>query len=194
MDTQSWKDIITQLLAYAHQLMKAHKWFRGDSDTSVKGMQAEDYVQEAIARYLKDPEKYDTSKGSLIKFLKYYILRQLVSNDSKSLENRSYSDIFQWQRNNSDDCDDFVETVIPFVSANFGDDLDYFQILSDIRIALESDPICLTLFELIRERGFKRRDVIKEAKITEGEFDNAMKRLDRTLKKISKKYSINQTL
>ena len=194
MDTQAWKDIITQLLAYAHQLMKAHKWFREDSDTSVKGMQAEDYVQEAIARYLKEPEKHDSSKGPLLKFLKYYILRQLVSNDSKSLENTGYTDIFRWQGDDSDGGDDFIEAAIPFVNANFGADLDSSQILADIRAALQKDPTALMLFELVKEKGYKRREVIKETNIDENEFDSAMKRLDRVLKKVSKKYSINQTL
>ncbi|WP_129020677.1 sigma factor [Edaphocola flava] len=195
MDTVFWENVITQLLAYADQLLKTHAWFRGKaSDTSIKGRQAEDYVQETIARYLDDPDNYDPSKGELIKYLKYYILRRLVSNDSKSLENTVNIDLFGWKNDDLESDMEFWEKLMPVEDCDFDSNIDFEQILNDICHNLVDDPECTVIFNLTRKNGYKRREVIREVSFTEDQFDNAMKRLNRILKKVAKKYSINQTL
>ncbi|MDO1449512.1 hypothetical protein Q0590_24765 [Rhodocytophaga aerolata] len=196
MDTVISEDLYTQLLAFTHQLLKSHKWPRGkQSDSYAKGMQVDDYVQESISQHLMNPELYDPSKGSLVNYLKYYILRRLISNDLKSSENKSTVNLSFWgAQDESDDSDWYFESLMPFVCANFDDELDYQLILAEIHTKLANDTLALLVFNLIREKGYKRREVMEEAELSENDFDNAMKRLNRILDKIAKKYNINQTL
>lgn len=195
-DPVFWENTLPVLLAYADGLLKNCDSFRGNNpDAFVKGKEAEDYVHEAVAKYLEKPEQYDPKKGTLIKFLKYYLLRRLVSNDLKSPDNKLYVDLFGWQEDEgSNEKEIPVDTFLPRISPNFDDELDYPQILHDIQAQLAQDPVALTVFQLIKRQGYKRREVIQQEQFTEGQFDNAMKKVDRAIKKVALKYKIKQTL
>lgn len=196
MDTTFWKNTLAELLAYADGLLKNCDSFRGNNpDAFVKGKEAEDYVHEAIAKYFENQEKYDPTKGPLIKFLKYYILRRLVSNDLNSPDNKRYVDLFGWQgHEDSTDAEIPVDAFLPLIRPSFDDELDYPQIIQDIQTQLEQDPVALTVFQLVKRQGYKRREVIQQEQYTEGQFDNAMKKVDRAIKKVASKYNIKQAL
>lgn len=195
-DPVFWKHTLPELLAYAKGQLNARESFRGNNpDAFVKGKEAEDYVHEAVAKYLEKPEQYDPNKGPLIKFLKYYILRRLVSNDLRSPDNKLYVDLFSWQGDEgSTDTEIPVDAFLPLIRPSFDDELDYPQIIQDIQTQLEQDPVALIIFQLIKRQGYKRREVIQQEQFTERQFDYAMKKVDRAIKKVASKYNIKQTL
>jgi hypothetical protein len=194
MDTIDWDDIYPQLLAFSDQYLKKHDWFRGKGcETSVQGKQADDYVQEAISEHLYHPGKFNAAKGSLLNYLKFSIIRRLYSNDSKGKENTEYRDVFETQVDNDDENSmSYEDSILPYIAATFDEDIDYETIMLDIKHHLRSDPHAFKVFELTRRLGYKRRDVINENHLTDDEFDNGMKRLNRILEKVAIKYSIKK--
>src|SRR4051812_11566167 len=90
-----WEDIIVRLEAFTRSLLKKQHWFHGGAiDSFLKGKEMRDYVYEGIGRFLKHPEKYDSSKGDLVSYLKFNLIRSLVSNDVTSDENKKGTDVF----------------------------------------------------------------------------------------------------
>jgi hypothetical protein len=192
MEPINWDDIYIQLYAYTDQLLKLYSWFRkGKSDSYLKGKQVHDYVADAIEKHLGNPEKFDPSTGrSLLTYLKRHIIRTLVGNDARSPENRVSSDLLS-EANSENDDDPFqnIEAFLPFIAASFDLSFDCKQILSDIENQLQSDRVAHIIFQNVRLKGFKRREVIKEYNLQPGEFDNGMKRLITVLNKIQNKYN-----
>src|SRR5665213_911546 len=109
MDAINWDDLYLQLYAYTDHLLKARSWFRKDkTDSYLKGKQVHDYIQDAIEKYLLEPEKYDPSSGrSLVTYLKWHIIRSAVGNDVRSPENQTSSDILSSDSTESNDEDSF---------------------------------------------------------------------------------------
>src|ERR1700744_6202794 len=105
MEAIKWEDIYVQLYAYTDHLLKAYSWFRKDADSYLKGKQVHDYINDAIEKYLLEPEKYDPSSGrSLVTYLKWHIIRTSVGNDVRSQENKT-SSIIEFGRNYEDNDD-----------------------------------------------------------------------------------------
>jgi len=196
MDTIDWEGIYPQLLAFSDQYMKKNDWFRGkDCDSSIQGKQADDYVQEAIADYLYHPEKFKPEKGSLVKYLKFSIIRRQYSNDANRPENTSYRDVFgMYGEEDEDDSISYAESILPFLAATFDEQIDYVTVMLDIEKSLQMDSKALKIFHLTRKMGYKRREVIADGHLTEDDFDSGMKRLNRILEKIEIKYSIKKAL
>lgn len=196
MDKINWEDIYVQLYAYSDQLLKAKSWFRkGKTDSYLKGKQVHDYIADAIEKYLTAPGKYNSLSGrSLVNYLKQHIIRSLIGNDAKSLENKTSSNILS--NENSDEGEPFsnIENLLPFTEAFFDQEIDFKEVLNSIRNGIENDKIVEKIFEGVCCNGLKRRDVIKENQMEESEFDNGMKRLKTILKKTAKKHELSQVL
>lgn len=194
MEQPNWENIYVKLYAYADQLLKAHSWFREKGTNSfLQGKQPHDYVAHAIESYLSCPEKYDPSSGrSLCNYLKYHIIRRLISNDAKSLENRSNIQVIDDYResNDSDHNSSDLESILPIFESFFDQEIDYNYILHEVKKQLNQDNIASLIFDEVRCKGLNRREVIKEHKLQDYEFDNAIKRLNRVLKEIAKKYHL----
>jgi hypothetical protein len=188
MDKIKWKEIYLRLYAYTDQLLKNLSWFRKNSDSFLKGKQVEDYVCDAIEKYLAAPEKFDENTGkTLLNYLKYHIVRSLVSNDINSAENKKSVNIINYTCNDNDD-ESFNEYILPVVAATFDEDMDYQKIILEIENSLDNDFIAKLIFQEVRLHGMPRRDFIKNHKIGERDFDNGMKRLKTILKNIAKQY------
>src|SRR5688572_20661862 len=112
---KEWEDIFSRLLAYAHILLKSKSWFRGNkTDVFLEGKKAEDYVMEAITRFLENQDGYNPERGfSLVNYLKLHILRQLVSNDAKSSENKVTTEIVLPNSEDEDEESRFKEIIFP---------------------------------------------------------------------------------
>jgi len=192
MEPINWEDIYVQLYAYTYHLLKAYSWFRKDTDSYLKGKQVHDYINDAIEKYLSEPEKYDPSSGrSLVTYLKWHIIRTSVGNDVRSQENKTTS-VIESDGNSEDDNDPLYnsEAFLPFVQATFDKNLDYKNILADIETELKNDELAKLIFNEVRCNGFDRRDVIKYHGISEKDFDNGMKRMKTVLKIIVKRYNL----
>ncbi len=72
----------------------------------------------------------------------------------------------------------------------YDDELDYKTIIDDVRKVIEKDEQGVVIFEKICCEGQRRRDVIQEESWTDDVFDNGMKRLNRALVKVAKKYAV----
>lgn len=194
MDAINWDDLYLQLYAYTDHLLKARSWFRKDkTDSYLKGKQVHDYIQDAIEKYLLEPEKYDPSSGrSLVTYLKWHIIRSAVGNDVRSPENQTSSDILSSDSTESNDEDSFknIDALLPFVAAYFGDELDYKNIVKEVEDELQQDEIAKTIFKEVRCQNVDRRVVIRQYNMKESEFDNGMKRLKTVLKRVAKKYEL----
>lgn len=189
---EDWKDIILRLQAYTRMLVKDKGWFRGsDAGTYISGKEIDDYVFEAIGRYLKNPEKYDPSKRTLVEYLKKHVIRTLVNNDLVSADNQTSTDLFAFKSENEDDdgSDTFIDTILPKVDALYEDEIDYNKIMSFIESETKGDEYVENIF-LGLNCGMKRADIIDQSGMISSDYDNAMRRLITIKKKAAMKYNI----
>lgn len=192
METINWNDLYIQLYAYTDQLLKNYTWFRKrKTDSYLKGKQIHDYIADAIEKYLLEPEKYDATSGrSILTYLKWHIIRTTIGNDVRSAENKTTVDTLSGPHSDDDNDDkSYIDKFLPFISAHFDDEIDYKTIIKEIERELENDVTAKLIFEEVRCNGNDRRDVIKEHKISEKDFDNGMKRLKTVLKNIAKQFN-----
>jgi hypothetical protein len=188
-----WRNLYGQLYAFTDFLIKHTPWFRkGGSSSYIQGKTADDYVMEAVTRYLEHPEKYDGTKRGLDGYLKCHIIRTLVGNDARSKEN---SITTEWSQQSGDGRGDglyeYVDEVLPSVYPFFDDEIDYQNIIEDLRKAIAHDKCCRTIFEGVCVCGKPRREIIAENGWSDEAFDNGMKRLNRARVKVGKKYQLN---
>lgn len=192
----NWKDVLLRLTAFTDSLLSKLRWFRGKKvDSYLKGKQVEDYVQEAILRYLSYPDKFDSSKGTLVDYLCLNIIRSLVSNDVNSSENKTTKELSSFQSLQKDGMTlSYTDFLLPYVEAFFDEEIDYKSILTKIESQVKGDEIVENIFLGVCS-GFKRRDVIKEFDLSEKEFDNGMRRLKTVLNNSAKEFGLqNQPL
>lgn len=191
---EEWKEIILRLQAFTRLLVKDKGWFRGsEAGTYISGKEIDDYVFEAIGRYLKNPEKYDPCKRTLVEYLKKHLIRTLVNNDLVSAENQTSTDLFAFESENEDEegTDTFIDTILPKVDAFYDDEIDYNEIMNFIESEAKGDELVENIF-LGLNCGMKRADIIDEFGMTASDYDNAMRRLITIRKKAAQKYNIKK--
>lgn len=179
-----WESIILQLTAYTEYLFSTHHWFRGDGvSTSIKGKTVDDYVKEAIKYHLCNPTKYNPEKGSLINYLKYFLIRRYISNDSKSSENALYIKYVYGNDGAYEiDIEDFG------VSNNdIENNFDVNKILDDLELSMKDDQIVSQIF-IALGCGYKKNEICEELNISKKEYDNGIRRLRYQAEKIKEKY------
>jgi DNA-directed RNA polymerase specialized sigma24 family protein len=177
-DNIKWEEVLLRLTAFTDSLVSRLTWFRGKKvESFLKGKQVEDYVQEAILRYLNNPEKYDSAKGTLVDYLCLNIIRSLVSNDVNSSENKTTKLLSSFQVLSRDGVTlTYEDALLPHVEALFDEAIDHNALLSKIETNVKGDVVVENIFLGIC-LGNKRREVIKEFGMSEKEFDNGMRRL-----------------
>lgn len=175
----NWEEVIVKLEAYTRSLLKKQRWFRsGSIDTFLKGKEMRDYVYEAIGRYLENPGKYDASKGDLVAYLKWNLIRSLVSNDVTSEENKTTRDVFAYsEQNEEDDNTPYLDRILPSIQPMFEDTLDYNSIKEYIETEIQGDTVVEEIFLGIYSSGMKRREIIEEFEMSENDYNNGNRRL-----------------
>lgn len=185
-----WEDLYLRLFAYAESLIKSKYWFRSTgSDSFVGGKQIHDYVSEAIEKHLQNPEKYDETRGSLIDYLRFNLLRSLVSNDIRSSENKLTADVFAANQNEEHNSS-YLDSILPYTEAYFDQQVDYDLIMSEIEKATKGDKTVEEIFLGNCCYGLKRREVIAEFGMSEKDYDNGIRRLGTILERVAKKYNL----
>ncbi len=203
-----WEEVILRLQSYTRSLVSKKGWYRISSvvkkdpknedenkheSTYIKGKEVDDYVYEAIEKYLVNKEKHDPQKGSLLDYLKYGVIRSLVSNDLVSAENRTSKDVFAHSNNLEDDENDngsYLDSILPYAEAYFDMEIDYTEIMNYVQGEIKGDEILEEIFLGICLNGLKRRDVIEEFNLSEKDFDNGMRRLKTILSRTAKKFDL----
>lgn len=189
-----WEDIIVRLEAFTRSLLKRQHWFHGGSvNTFLKGKEMRDYVYEGIGRFLKHPEKYDSSKGDLVSYLKYNLIRSLVSNDVTSDENKHGHDVFgNCEAFDEDDEDSsYLDRILPYLEPMFLDDLDYTRIREYIQERIKGDSHVEDIFLGIYSENMKRREIIAEFSMSEKDYNNALRRLQTVMNEATVIFKVN---
>jgi hypothetical protein len=188
-----WEELILRLQTFTRSLANGKGWFRGAETTVyLRGKEIDDYVFDAIEIYLRNPEKFDPIKGSLIKYLCYNIIRNLVRNDLVSAENRSTNDVFAYQ-NESEDEDEsapYLDAILPHAEVFFDQEIDFTEVMNYIESETKGDSVVENIFLGISGYGLKRAEIIREFDMTPVEYDNGMRRLITIRNKAAKKYGI----
>lgn len=176
-DNIDWGKLIKVLMAYAYV-------FIGDNTEMGKSKAdlAYDYTMEAISRYLNDKSKFDKSKNpDLVSFLKYYYLRQIISN-SKNSGRYKYENI-------PDEISDgsYISLDRFLKEYTIDEQIDVDSIVDIIEETIANDDELIPLFKGRYYTDSKRVELCKDLGITIQEYDNRMKRLRRIVKKITQK-------
>lgn len=190
-----WEDIILRLQSYTRKLVKEKGWFRGEkAGIFLSGKEIDDYVFEAIGRYLKNPEKHNPTKRSLVEYLKKHIIRSLVNNDLVSAENQTSIDVFAYEKGSEDENDSasFLDSILPHAEAFFDEEIDFKEIMSYIESEVKGDTIAENIFFGISGYGLKRAEIMEEFGMTPVEYDNGMRRLITIRNKAAKEYDIKK--
>jgi hypothetical protein len=179
IDDKHWEEIILQLTAFTHYWTKGKPWFRGkETKVFLEGKEVKDYVFAAIGKYLEEPEKYNSSKGELVEYLKYQIIRSLIINDLRKKENLTSVDIFAYDdEDENDESIPYSERIMPYIETSFPDDIDYASIKSYIEKEIKGDTDAENILLGVYSHGMKRRDIIAEFNMTPAAYDNGMRRL-----------------
>lgn len=172
-----WEKVIPVLMSYAYVLIGAsnQRMARSREELSY------DFAIDAITKYLNEPKKFDPSRNpDLINYLKYYILRQLVSNSKKKSSN--VNEIIQDEREDEYE----VENMDDFYAKEFelDDAIDVATAVAKIEEEISDDE---ELYEVFIGRYYdesKRGEICKDLNITEDEYDNRIRRLRRISRKI----------
>ncbi|VTR29704.1 hypothetical protein [Sphingobacterium thalpophilum] len=191
----NWESIILILHAHTRRLLQGKTWFRGKNPTSfLKGKEIDDYVFDAIGRYLENPQKYDPLKGSLEDYLKYNIVRTLVSNDIRSDENKTTKDVFGMADTmaDGDNAESYIESIFPVVEAFFDQQIDYENVMSEIADAVQGQNDVEQIFVSVYGFGMKRREIIKEFEMDESTYDNAFRRLKTIIRNVVNKFDLTE--
>lgn len=188
--------LILRLITFTHWYVRGRGWFRGaEAITFNAGKMAEDYVFEAIKKYLENPNGFDPSLGTFESYLKYNLIRTLVFNDIKSSENRRgfggevSADYFG---DNEEVSANYSDLVVPQVEALFEQEMDYNLILQEIEEEVSQDEIVANIYLGLRVNGSKPKQIMEEFGMTAGEYNNGFRRLTTILNNIAKKYSIEK--
>lgn len=197
--TIDWEEVILKLQSFTRSWVNGKGWFRGGKTTNLlKGKEIEDYIFDAIEKYLRNSEKHDPSKGSLIDYLKYNLIRSMVSNDLVSAENQTSKDVFSIaddKEQNEEDSGSYLDSILPHAEVYFDQEIDYNEVMKYIESEALGDPIVEEIYLGICSYGLKRREIIEEFKMNEKDYDNGMRRLNTIRNKAAKIFNIKtQTL
>ncbi len=192
-----WEEIIVRLEAFTRSFVKGKPWFRGGKTTSfVMGKEIKDYVFEAIGKYLEEPGKFDASKGDFLDYLKYNLIRSLISNDLSRKENKTTDDVFAFgfDDDDSNDSSPYLDRILPFTEALFDDDIDYTALKEFIEKEVLGDELAENIFLGVYCYGMKRREVIEEFMMTDSDYDNGMRRLKTIFNSAVVHFNINKQM
>lgn len=173
--------LLKVLITYAHKLI-------GNSSLRLSKNKADlayDISMEAIKRYLENPKKFEPSRNpDLVRFLKYSIIRRLVSN-FKGLKGQQNELLFE------NDDPNGMAVMNAFIKENdIHDKIDLDNTIQLILNDISGNPILIELFELRYINDYTRADIIEKLEITRGEYNNRIRRLDTVRKRVVQRQKI----
>ena len=168
-DKKVFAKLLKVLMAYSIKLI-------GDSTlrlTKNKAELAYDFSMESIKRYLEDSSKFDSSRNAdLVNFLKFNILRRLISNH-KMLDGQKRELLYENDDSNGIKVDNSTTEIFDIHSR-----IDLEKALSKIRIEVGSDLDLLSVFELRYVEDYKPSEVMEELQISSRDYNNRIRRVD----------------
>jgi len=193
---EDWEDMLPKLIAFTRKYTSDRNWFRGGgTPTFLAGKEVEDYVYEAITRYLEDKSKYKKTKGTLMAFLKLNVIRSMVANDLRKSENKLTDDVFGLSfRGDEGDGNElsYEEVILPCTEPLFVDDVDYHNVKDYINEQIKGDTAAENIF-LGYEYSLKRREIIEEFEMSDSDYDNGFRRLKTAISNASYFFNPNKS-
>lgn len=178
-DNICWEEVFPKLLpvlmAYAYSLIGSSRLrlIKNKDDL------AYDFAMDTINHYLENPEGFDSTRNKdLVKYLKFNILRRLVSN-FKSLKGQQNEYIYE----NDDSIGKSVSKMF-MEGLDIHDEVDYTSFIENIFEELKDKPLLLEVFELRVIKDSVRREICKDLNISKEEYNNRFRRLRTIIKKV----------
>lgn len=168
-DESVFTDLLKVLMAFAIKLI-------GDSTLRLAKNKADlayDMAMESIQRHLEDPSKFNPSRNpDLVQYLKYYILRRLISNH-KNLDGQKKEVLYENQDVNGITVENsFTEAFDIHQSIDLSDTID------KIRVEIGDDKDLAEIFDLRYTKEYTPGEIMEELKISSREYNNRIRRVD----------------
>lgn len=174
LEKQDWPSVIKSTTLHAvYQLKYYGLWNR----RGLKGYSAQEIAMEAIEKVYVGEWQWNPEKSSLLDYLKFHVIRGLVSNLAKSSEFKSTyekeSSELYWVVSQEDN------EIISSISQD--------QIVRIIRQELSLDEQSIIVFEELM-LGLKRSEICEKYNWEKKIYDNASRRLAGVIRKITDKF------
>ncbi len=197
IDDIDWEDVLLRLHAFTRSWVTSKYWPRGPGTTVFHaGKNIDDYVYEAIGRFLKEPHKFNARKGELVDYLSWNIVRSLVGKDVRLEENKTNTDVVTFIDDSEDTeqvSTNYIDRIFPIAEGYFGQQIDHDKILAYIENKIQGNTILEEIF-LGRYDGMKRREIIEQCQMSGPEYDNGIKRLTTILNKVREELNLEGTM
>lgn len=169
-----WEKLLKVLISYAFVLLEDHCEMKKSREDL-----AYDAAMEAISKYIEGESKFDPSKNpDLVKFLKYYHVRQIISNKKKSGR-------YKYESSSDDIVDSSLLSTDQFIKDyKIDEKIDVDQIVLQIEETIGNDNELLPIFKGRYYQDSKRSEICDDLNISTKEYDNRIKRLRRIVAKI----------
>lgn len=182
-DDKGWLEVINRLRAFAEDQISIYNWFRGENALP-QGYTADDFTQETILRYCKNPSIYNPERGKFLAFLKYYILKRLVYNLSMLTENAQTTDIYQMSSGEEEDENVSYEDYLPETMFDIEGQIDHDKYVTLIIEKIDGETLLEKIFEGIFINNLKRREICQQYQMSEQDYDNAVRQLNTIIKTV----------
>lgn len=171
LEKQDWAVIIKSATLHAvYQLKYYGLWNR----RGLKGYSAQEIAMEAIEKIYLGEWQWNPEKSKLLDYLKFHVIRGLVSNLAKSSEFKSTHEIESSELNE----------VAQLESDGIIETMNQDQILEILRQEISSDEQAGIIFEELLI-GLKRSEICEKYNWEKRVYDNASRRLSGFIRKIS---------
>ncbi len=177
-DNIDWKPVILVLSAYAYSLLGEKKFSNRRENL------AYEFAMESITRYLENPEKFDPSRNpDLIYFLKFNLLRRLVSNFKELSYVKTRIDLDTIQKDNDDESNYNSLEELYFYENSVPEEIDISDFVAKVEQKLTKDPDLKDIFTELYYRNSKRSEICDDLLISLQEYNNRLRRLKRFIDK-----------
>jgi RNA polymerase sigma factor (sigma-70 family) len=174
-DKVEWERVIPVLMAFAYSLLGNKKF------TNRRDQLAYDFAMETITKYLENKEKFNPSRNpDLINYLKYNILRQLISNFENSAGIRKRV-IFEKTNDENETNSEFSLEHLYEEDKYIENNIDEKVFVKKMEQKLKNKSDLKEIFDLLYYKDSKRAEICSDLDIPLSEFDNRYRRLKRLL-------------
>ena len=174
-DKVEWERVIPVLMAFAYSLLGNKKF------TNRRDQLAYDFAMETITKYLENKGKFNPSRNpDLINYLKYNILRQLISNFENSAGIRKRVILENTNDENETNSEYSLEHLYKedkYIENNIDEKI----FVQKMEQKLKNDTDLKEIFDLLYYKDSKRAEICSDLDIPLREFDNRYRRLKRLL-------------
>jgi hypothetical protein len=184
------KRLLYNLYAFA----RAQFFIMFKKEPNDKMKSSEDYVHEALMWHHKNPETFNPHRGSLENYLKFYVIRRLISNDFPASIRKQRKESFGTQAGEKLKDVHIIEYPDDQLSEQGWegariDELDDALIFKAMEDELANDDTAYLIYIAVFHDNFKfseRAEICEECQIEGAEFDKAKKRLLTIMKRVFK--------